>query len=227
LTHHRLLANEDPRVQLDDYISGAYLLDPYYRKAIDEQAEGVFALRDVALSGFKESEYHKLYFEQTGIRDEACFLFQLEDKSVASISIGRMATDPDFTREDIQLLESTFPLVKLIIMRWLESTTERPLPTIEWHLDNALARFGASVLTPKECEILELLLRGHSIKLIAQKLSNSLETIKHHRKSIYAKLDVSSQAELFHLFISALRASPNDASADPLVSYSGAHSVPH
>ena len=221
MTHHRVLASGDPLVQVDGYISGGYLLDPYYRKAIDEQAQGIFALKDVAFPGFKESEYYNIYFDQAGVRDEACFLFQLENKSVASISIARMVTDDDFTREDIQLLESTFPLVKLIIARWLESASKRSQPTIEWLLDNALARFGTSVLTPKERDILELLLRGHSVKLIAQKLSNSLGTIKHHRKNIYTKLDVCSQAELFYLFISALREAPNDSTADPLISFSG------
>ena len=67
--------------------------------------------------------------------------------------------------------------------------------------------------------VLNLLLRGHSIKSIAERLKNSLETIKHHRKNIYSKLDVSTQAELFHLFIDSLRSSSLDPERDPLIVY--------
>ncbi|RLA01214.1 MAG: hypothetical protein DRQ47_08390 [Gammaproteobacteria bacterium] len=66
---------------------------------------------------------------------------------------------------------------------------------------------------------MQLILRGHALKYVAIKLDNSLETIKYHRNNIYSKLDISSQAELFHLFISSLRAAPENFDSDPLASY--------
>ena len=63
------------------------------------------------------------------------------------------------------------------------------------------------------------MLRGYSLKSIAQRLQNSDETIKHHRKNIYAKLDISTQAELFYLFIDSLRSSTLESDKDPLIAY--------
>lgn len=51
-------------------------------------------------------------------------------------------------------------------------------------------------LTHREKEVLTLLASGCSNKEVAHHLSNSLETIKHHRKIIKSKLSLNSTAEL-------------------------------
>ena len=50
-------------------------------------------------------------------------------------------------------------------------------------------------LTPRENEILKLLVEGNSYKMIAAELMLTLETVKTHLKNIYAKLQVHSQTE--------------------------------
>jgi hypothetical protein len=47
-------------------------------------------------------------------------------------------------------------------------------------------------------------LRGHSSDSISQQLGIAQGTVKIHRKNIYNKLKISSQSELFSLFISSL-----------------------
>jgi len=216
-SHHRLLANEDPAIQIDKYDSGAYLLDPFYRKAYDDKVAGVFTMKDVAPIGFEESEYYNVFYKQLGYCDEICILFQLEQQAIVSISLARHTSEPLFSQEDINQLENVYPLLETIIDLWVQKQEPASERNLEWQLDNALVNFGQSLLTPRECEILHLILHGHSIKVIAQKLENSLETIKHHRKNIYIKLDVSSQAELFYLFIASLKAMPENSTSDPLL----------
>ncbi|GIS02006.1 MAG: hypothetical protein CM15mP103_05570 [Gammaproteobacteria bacterium] len=63
------------------------------------------------------------------------------------------------------------------------------------------------------------MLLGNSTRLVADKLGISAETVKLHRKHAYAKLDISSQAELFYLFVDALANQRGDSGADPLASY--------
>lgn len=48
------------------------------------------------------------------------------------------------------------------------------------------------------------LLRGYSSKAMAQRLGISSETIKVHRRHLYAKLNSSSHPELFSMFIREL-----------------------
>ena len=71
--------------------------------------------------------------------------------------------------------------------------------------------FGTSVLTTRECEVVGLVLRGYSSEAIADILGIAKGTVKTYRRSIYAKLGISSQSELFSMFISALQISPLSA----------------
>ncbi len=49
-----------------------------------------------------------------------------------------------------------------------------------------------------------MVLRGHSSDSIGRHFGITTGTVKVHRKNIYAKLGISSQSELFSLFISYL-----------------------
>jgi DNA-binding NarL/FixJ family response regulator len=50
-------------------------------------------------------------------------------------------------------------------------------------------------LAPREQEVLQLLVTGHSYKMIAEKCGISLETVRSHIKRIYEKLQVHSATE--------------------------------
>lgn len=52
-----------------------------------------------------------------------------------------------------------------------------------------------STLSTREVEVLNLLIEGHSYKVIADKLFLSIHTIRFHLHNIYAKLHVSTRAE--------------------------------
>jgi DNA-binding CsgD family transcriptional regulator len=58
----------------------------------------------------------------------------------------------------------------------------------------AVARFKS--LTPREGEVVKLLLQGKSNKLIALSLGISRRTVEFHLKNVYAKFQVSSRVEL-------------------------------
>lgn len=60
---------------------------------------------------------------------------------------------------------------------------------------------GLDALSPREREILKALLEHRRPRQIAQELFISVHTVRNHLKSIYAKLDVHSHAELVELLI--------------------------
>ena len=68
------------------------------------------------------------------------------------------------------------------------SQIERPNPNI------------FSRLTPRECEVAELVRSGLKNLEVAQELVLSEHTVKQYLKSIYRKLEVRSRTELSHLF---------------------------
>ncbi len=55
-------------------------------------------------------------------------------------------------------------------------------------------------LTKREREVLELLAAGHSNPAIARRLSISVDTVKHHCKNLYEKLDVSNRLQAVQAF---------------------------
>lgn len=59
-------------------------------------------------------------------------------------------------------------------------------------------------LTPREHEVMELLLHGLTYTDIANKLTISAHTVKNHVNAVYQKLDVSSRSELFSKIIMLL-----------------------
>jgi DNA-binding CsgD family transcriptional regulator len=74
-------------------------------------------------------------------------------------------------------------------------------------LDKRLAPLG---LSPREAEIVDLVMRGHSNHEIEKRLFISLETVKKHVSNIYRKLDVKNRVQLSNLVQNRLRALPED-----------------
>jgi DNA-binding CsgD family transcriptional regulator len=63
-----------------------------------------------------------------------------------------------------------------------------------------VARFGQE-LTPREQEIIGLILEGHPSATIAKRLGIGRGTVKNHRRRLYDKLDITSERELFLLYL--------------------------
>nr|WP_255493832.1 helix-turn-helix transcriptional regulator [Pseudomaricurvus sp. HS19] len=76
--------------------------------------------------------------------------------------------------------------------------TEEPTKAV---VEGRLRSFGAELLTEREQDVAQLMLRGCKTTEIANLLGITESTIKVHRKHLYAKLQINSQAELFGLFM--------------------------
>jgi DNA-binding CsgD family transcriptional regulator len=68
-------------------------------------------------------------------------------------------------------------------------------------LEERLRNRGDARLTDREVQTALLVLAGHSTKGIANEMGISPETVKVHRRNVYDKLGVSTQAALFALFL--------------------------
>ena len=63
---------------------------------------------------------------------------------------------------------------------------------------------GEDLLTGREREVTQLVLRGHSAKSIANLLGITPGTVNIHRGKIYQKFGISGQGDLLFLFFSKL-----------------------
>lgn len=221
IVYNDIPPNETER-QIDQFVNGAFLIEPFYRAAMDDQASGLHRLYDLAPSGFEKTEYYRNYFRYTEIKDELGFIVPLSANQFVNISIARLIFSQPFSRSQISLLEDIADTVATLSkLHWVAKIGEHKAAKNELpgQLDSALKHFGTAYLTCRETQVVQLFLHGHSTKSIAERLSISPETVKLHRKNSYAKLDVSSQAELFHLFIDSLASITSYQGGDPLIGY--------
>lgn len=61
---------------------------------------------------------------------------------------------------------------------------------------NNVHQFYEDGLTTREIDILRLLVKGYSYKMISSDLKISLDTVRSHIKNIYSKLNVNSKSEV-------------------------------
>ena len=135
----------------------------------------------------------------------------------------RLPRQGEFTEDEYErlylLAEPVAELIKSHSEHDSFAVTHLIQPGIDHKIDLAFNTFGASFLSPREKDVLELMLRGYGTDISAQRLGIALETVRRHRKSIYRKLDVSSQTDLFSLFINSMSCLGEAGGADPLSIY--------
>ncbi|WP_460136255.1 helix-turn-helix transcriptional regulator [Pseudomonas sp. S1_E04] len=182
------------------YLNGLYLLDPFYQACREGTASGVYRLEEVAPDHFRQSEYFLNYFHDNVLEDEVQFILQLPGAGTLSLSLGMQRR---FSFEETGLMTTMAAWVlPLMQQHWQQST--RRVPAMNSQIRDALSQFGCGVLSERELEVARLVLRGFSSKAMAERLNISPDTVKVHRRHLYAKLDISSQPELFSLFIQSL-----------------------
>ena len=137
-----------------------------------------------------------------------------------AISLGNRHTAFEYPQRVKSSLDSLLPVIASLCRRhWpkLDPSSLTGTGRLGHHLAASFDLFGSSKLSPREADIVRLILKGHSSKSIARIFDNSPETVKVHRKRIYTKLDIASQGELFSMFLEALAKTPPNSTQDPLV----------
>lgn len=214
--------SREEELALADYMDGPYLLDPYYRAGVEGLTEGLYSLWDLAPSGFRDSEYYRHYYRASNLVEEVGMITYPEKQSFFNFSLVRRDNDPEFSEERIDFLRETVPLVGALLNKYwlfLENNRRAGGSEIYVQLEGALKIFGSSLLTRREAEIMRMYLYGYNSKAIAERLGISTHTVSVHRKNSYAKLDITSQPELFSLFVNSMYCFHGDAGTDPLVAY--------
>lgn len=205
---------------LDVYVKGAFLLDPFYLAASRDRAFGAFRLRDLAPRDFKSSDYYKSWYLNCGYLDECGYLVPLGAEGFINIALGKRQVRSTFSAGQLSILRDIRPAIDTLCQRhWAGARSKTPETNLRGQLHAALNSFGCSLLTDREAQVIKLVLHGHSTKTLAEKLSISMETVKLHRKHAYSKLEVSSQAELFYLFLDSVMSAANYQGGDPLLPY--------
>src|SRR5260221_12946102 len=195
------------------YEDGPYLLDPFFKASRSGIKPGLYRMRQLAPDRFYQSEYYRSYYIKTGLAEEVGFFFPLKSGETVILSLMRAEASAAFNDHDISRLQIIEPVIRAICQQhWPESGRELAtvggLPRsldLEQVVTDIFQSLGPASLTHRECEITSLVLQGHSSESIGQQLHISPGTVKIHRKNAYRKLGITSQSQLFSLFLTAFR----------------------
>ena len=190
------------------YFDHGYFLDPFYERAMSGFGDGAYRLREIAPDRFFRSEYYRRYYRQTRMVDELGCLSRMEDGRVVHLSLGRNRGWPKFNKREYALLDTLAPALMALIVENCNHIARRGAvvparrshkPLKEQLLYTKLK--GGKRISRRESEIASLVVQGHSTTAIGLILDISPQTVKVHRRNIYRKLNISSQAELFAEFV--------------------------
>jgi len=120
-----------------EYISGLYVLDPFYQFAMEQYSPGIYSLRDVSPDHFIDTEYYQKYFVHNVVGDEIQFLTMLPHGGTLSLSI---TTRAKFTAKEIGSMNLFSPprrprCPQPVINLWISGCVpaqRRPLPTARY-----------------------------------------------------------------------------------------------
>jgi DNA-binding CsgD family transcriptional regulator len=223
----RILYHDIPKhaiaSQIDQYLEGPYREDPFYHTSMHQPRAKIYRLSRVTMGKLQESAYYRNYYAETGTCDESVYVAKLQAGNVINLSMMRLAERGPFSDQEYESLYLLAEPVSELLKSHTEyndfAATNLIQPGIDHQIDLAFRTFGASLLSPREKDVLELMLRGYGTDISAERLTIAVETVRRHRKSIYRKLDVSSQTDLFSLFLNSMSCLGQAAGKDPLSIY--------
>ncbi|WP_137931590.1 helix-turn-helix transcriptional regulator [Mesorhizobium comanense] len=206
------------------YFDFGYFLDPLCLAVQGGIAQGFYSMTEVAPDNFTKSEYYKRFYAANGVSEDCYFVVDLDPATKLTLCFFQGRSGSRFTTKELDFLRAVEPLVRQMLL--LHARTKRigerhgPVSDeraqqrhlVADHIKQAFDTFGSQTLSPRERHVAKLILRGHSAKSASDILRVSVETVRMHRRHLYAKLNINAQSELFASFLdwlSTSEVSPN------------------
>ena len=205
--------DQDVAVIAELYNTAFFRFDPFFRYWREVFTPGVVPLYEIPDLLSRDELYVTSYMPAMQMADDVVVLLPLPGER--AVALGRERSWR-YAKQEIDRLNRLYPLLTGLNKAHLRtmnaqaaveplmgelSKTPAP-PPLDFR--TAVDGFIASRLTPRERDILRLLLAGFPSSFIAKRLEIGIGTVRNHRKRLYTKLDVTSEREIFTLFIGYL-----------------------
>lgn len=198
------------KIFVEDYQEGPYLLDPFYLACGNQIEPGLYRIKDLAPDRFFQGEYFRSYYARTGLAEEIGYFIEMPGNAIVVLSL--MRAEKAFSAKDFRQLREFWPVVRATCQRhWSDLAAQFGADAkatlsggLHHSVELAFTNFGEGQLTPRERQVVEFTLKGHSADAVGRILEISPGTVRIHRRNVYSKLQIRSQGELFSKFIETL-----------------------
>jgi DNA-binding CsgD family transcriptional regulator len=193
----------------DDYVSVFYKEEPSYEVLAREIPKDRILLIRRQADDFSESYYQRFFIDQE-ITDTLTFVSTAGGRIVMT-NVYKGVEDGMFCDPEIEAICLASNLISSLTMRHCQLIS---LPSIELSVVVAKVCSNRRVrLTGREADVCEGILRGQTSEAIGISLGIAASSVITYRKSLYRKLDIVSQSQLFALALNSLSRDPQEAIA--------------
>ncbi len=208
----------DFQTGLQNYLRYTYVLNPVYRAFQDNIASDAYLITDLMPLGYSQ----KIAKSDLPIRiddseaigyltpgwpksmTDVLGLVHLPDNKMVEFDFITSQSGNQ-TKHCYAGLKKIYPVLSSALLKHFEfAAHDFDTSDAKPSLESRFQEFGQPDLTSREQSVVKMVLTGHSSNSIGLNLGISLPTVKSHRRNIYAKLKISTQAELFSLFVQSL-----------------------
>ncbi|MBK1841949.1 helix-turn-helix transcriptional regulator [Azospirillum sp. YIM B02556] len=170
---------------------------------------GVYLLRDILRFGHPAAG--GVAGGVAGGGGELCIVLPMSGDACTLVVLTRRPGGPGFTDAEVRTVRTVLPFLTSVFRRHWQSAgmpadgrdDSRPDHQPDGIDRGLLQRIDR--LSPREKEIVGLLIGGHSTLSISLRLDISGTTVKTHRKNLYSKLGVGTIHELFSLYGTSIK----------------------
>lgn len=203
----------DAKQAVQRYVSSTYLINPVYNAFLAGLDSGLYRMRDLAPDQWEDNfppvntqmnldkaeEIGYLTHGWPARMEELVMLSRVSEHAMAEISFAQPLSAGGFSEATIQRFQALLPIFAFA----MESVSAAAIEQLSQpdSLTVQLEAFASDVLSPRENEVIQLVLKGHSGKSICSALEIAMPTQKSHRKNAYTKLGINNQQELFSMFL--------------------------
>lgn len=172
-------------------------IDPLNPDKFQETNEQIVCIdEEISFEKLQKTRFYRQFMRPNNFRYTVDMFLRREGEIVAVISMLRDDSMSAFSEGELELLRSLQPF-----MEYTLNSVYLPKRTAE---RTSLQK--KYKLTPRELDVVELIIAGSSNKGISNELNLSLSTVKTHLLHIFQKIDVVSRADLLSRIISDLTA---------------------
>ena len=204
---HRNFSDELAQRYLEVY----YPFDPFHAYWSRTQKSGIVPLSRFSNAELKRGRYIAEFLAQSVIRDEVGILLDDGPRTTLGVFLERAAKP--FSIHDIARLETAFPALEALHALHRKAADRSPRTKLQSRVSHPSPQRLANAtdglwpeLTQREHEVVTLVLAGHASRDIAKRLGISPGTVRNHRLSIYGKLDITSEREVFLAYLDRIAA---------------------
>lgn len=184
------------------YLSIYHRLDPNKDFLNHLSEEKSILVQRMQHQDIQDQEYRKLWYEKMGIVDRVSILTKA-DKGLYCLNLFR--TEQPFNEKEINFLTEISNLLSALTIKHTRlSGSLSSFMTRDTQIETLMERLTRieTNLTQREKEVCARILLGMSSEGIGLDLGVKMQSVLTYRKRAYARLNISSQNELFALCLS-------------------------